>query len=696
MSFACLRRTMSNNNSSSSSSFQNKPCLVCNCESCTCGDDCQCTESLCLCQASSIVNSLARTRRQRRNNNNNNNDDDDHDTTMNESLDPLYPAPSLDANTTSTVRKVHLLIQGMTCSMCQQAIERAVQQQLDGIQSIQIHLATDLATVMYDESKISIHDIVNAIEAVGYHVESVQQEENKQQQQQQVELLIHGMTCTMCSQAVQNAVQQVNGVIDISVSLATDTAKVVYDSTTNNTATTTVEDIIQAIENVGYDVEQQQQVSRTTTDSSSAMDNSVEERWQQMMQRQEAKVRARRTAFLWSLVGCIPILLLTMVLPYAFSKTILNRHIQLFHRSIEIEAILLWILATPIQFVCGWEFYKMAYFGILNGNMGMDVLVALGTTASYGYALQGLDTHAAHFFETSAVLICFVLAGKWMQALAVRRTSQAMTQLMQLQSTSALKVTPTVDTNNKKFDPLQDPYKEETVPIQQVHMGDLVKVIRGASIPADGRVLYGEISVDESMVTGESVPVLKTPGSIVLGGTICVESGSGQQDEEQGVGAAFVQVTGVGSSTALSQIMQLVQEAQTRSVPIQSFADRISSIFVPTVCTISLLTYMTWYALCNTQVVPSSWYQELGEDPATFSLMFAIACLVISCPCALGLATPTAVMVGTGVGARIGVLMKGGEALEIASKVDAVVFDKTGTLTKGKFKLTPARVSIIR
>jgi Cu+-exporting ATPase len=312
----------------------------------------------------------------------------------------------------------------------------------------------------------------------------------------------------------------------------------------------------------------------------------------------------------------------------------------------------------------------------------MDVLVSLGTTASYGYACWGLwkgDTENTHFFETSATLICFVLAGKWMQALAVRRTSKALSELMKLQSSTAIRISPTSSSaQSDGFNPLHDSYQEETVPICNVQKGDLVKVIRGSSLPADGRIKFGEMSVDESMVTGESMPVLKTPGSDVLGGTICVETGS------EGSGAVFVEVTGVGSDTALAQIIQLVQDAQTRAVPIQSFADSVSAVFVPSVCIVSLLTYMTWYALCESQVIPPEWYENLQESPTTFSLTFAIACLVISCPCALGLATPTAVIVGSGKGAQLGVLMKGGEALEVASKVTSVIFDKTGTLTKGQ------------
>jgi Cu+-exporting ATPase len=239
-----------------------------------------------------------------------------------------------------------------------------------------------------------------------------------------------------------------------------------------------------------------------------------------------------------------------------------------------------------------------------------------------------------------------------------------LTQLMQLQAKTAVKVTPVSSTSmdmdsgaggtsagTLKFNPLVDPYHEAVVPIQEVQAGDVVKIIRGASIPADGKVIAGEISVDESMVTGESLPILKTPGSSVLGGTICVEGNQDDYDNDNdndkakaSVGAAFVQVTGVGSSTALAQIVQLVQEAQTRSVPIQSFADQISAVFVPAVCVVSVLTFMTWYALCSANVVPAHWYQDNSEDAATFSLRFAIACLVISCPCALGLAAPTATM----------------------------------------------------
>ena len=324
----------------------------------------------------------------------------------------------------------------------------------------------------------------------------------------------------------------------------------------------------------------------------------------------------------------------------------------------------------------------------------MDVLVAIGTTASYLYAVMSTwyGTDGYRFFETSAILICFVLLGKWMNAMAVCRTSEALTNLMSLQAKTAVRVTPggRWREDPKNWDPVLDGYKEEVVPIQAVISGDIVKILKGASIPADGIVLRGELCVDESMITGESVPVLREPGSAVLGGTICSETGTGSFDgKEATTAAAFVRVTGVGSETALSQIVQLVQDAQSRQVPIQNLADAIAGVFVPVVVGLSFLTFVLWFVCCKTGIVPLSWYH--GESPATFSLLFGIACLLISCPCALGLATPTAVMVGTGVGARHGILMKGGEILETGSRVDCVIFDKTGTLTEGKPTVTDFR-----
>lgn len=461
-----------------------------------------------------------------------------------------------------------------------------------------------------------------------------------------VEMGIDGMTCSMCSNAVSAAVLAIPGVQSVDISLTTDTAVVVFipDATTTIQGSNTnnsnnepmVDRLVHAIEAIGYDVSNVNVAPNNNTDTDNTRPtyntntnsnnnntdpDGVAQRWQQYRQRQSDKVQQRRAAVLWAAAGTLPILILTMILPHfaAFHSAWLHRPVRLpfwQDKTMDLESLIVWILATPVQFVCGWDFYKMAWYGFINQRAGMDLLVALGTTASYGYALNGAwnssndddgnnsnssnnNTTAAHFFETSAILILFVLIGKWMQAVVVRQTSEALTQLMQLQCPTAIKITRHRIGGNDKaqhrketpFNPLVDAYQEQVVDIQLVSAGDIVKIIRGASIPADGRILCGEIAVDESMMTGESLPVLKTNGSIVLGGTICVE---GDNSSESSTGAAFVQVTGVGSSTALAQIVQLVQQAQTRAVPIQSFADQVSAIFVPTVCLISLLTYLVW------------------------------------------------------------------------------------------------------
>ena len=573
----------------------------------------------------------------------------------------------------------------MSCTNCTNTIQTALSA-LEGVRSVRLSLVDDSATVEWDEPPMTLQSLAETVEELGFHVKTMSEKVEGEyigdgNGVQTFSFAIQGMTCSMCSQAITRAVEALEGVDSIQVSLSTDSAVVSF-----RRSQVDVETIKAVIEDVGYEVaevtEMRSHVPEDAAQSAGDPIETVVEQWQRIAERQEEKVRQRRQAFLWSMVGAFPILFLSMILPRFVSVHFLSQDVKLAGRSFPLSGLLFWLLATPVQFISGWDFYRMTFFNLRVGTAGMDVLVSLGTTASYGYACWGLwkdDHESTHFFETSATLICFVLAGKWMQAMAVRRTSKALTELMKLQTQTAIKVSPSDKTaqSDSPFNPLNDPYIEETVPINDVRQGNLVKVIRGSSIPADGRIAYGEMSVDESMVTGESMPVLKMPGSDVLGGTICVETG------REGSGAVFVEVTGVGSDTALAQIIQLVQDAQTRAVPIQSFADSVSAIFVPTVCTLSLLTYMTWYALCSSNVVPVAWYEDLQESPATFSLTFAIACLVISCPCALGLATPTAVMVGTGVGARLGVLMKGGEALEVASKVDSVVLDKTGTLTKG-------------
>ncbi|KAG7361685.1 copper-transporting P-type ATPase [Nitzschia inconspicua] len=613
---------------------------------------------------------------------------------------------------------VDIAVGGMTCSMCTSAVEQGLSR-IQGILSVSVSLSTNLARVEFQEPPLTAGAIADEIEDLGYDVTDiiimVPSASIESTQRQTVELTVGGMTCSMCSSAVHKALTELPNVVSVNVSLSTNIARIEYEDTPD---VNYPDDLVETVEDIGYDVSDvmivHAGVSSTTTATATA-DNNInnssfpvtveqiehtEDRLSRILKQQEAQLAARRTAFLWSFAGALPIMIITMVIPHLFPpsnciRRFLGQHVTLLGLNLLVEAIIVWLLTTPVQFVCGYSFYKTSYHGIMRRVLGMDVLVALGTTASYLYAFIAMlkDDVGYRFFETSAVLICFVLLGKWMNAMAVQRTSLALTQLMKLQAKTAIKVIPDKGThkNMDLWNPLKDSYQEQVVPIQAIHPGDVVKILKGASIPADGVVFHGELTVDQSMITGESIPVLKVPGDDVLGGTICCESGTSDDSTVKSqshtlTAAAFIRVTGVGADSALAQIVQLVQEAQSRQVPIQNLADSIASIFVPVVVALSFLTFLAWYGCCKGGIVPSSWYQ--GESPATFSLLFGIACLVISCPCALGLATPTAIMVGTGVGARHGVLMKGGETLEVASKVDTILFDKTGTLTRGKPAVT--------
>jgi Cu+-exporting ATPase len=588
----------------------------------------------------------------------------------------------------AAIQTVELAVGGMTCSMCSNAVHAALVD-MPGVKNVNVSLSTNVATVQYEESPDCNPEILKeTIEDIGYDVNDVILPKPKQPTKT-VELAVGGMTCSMCSSAVHAALVDMPGVKSVNVSLSTNVATVEYEESPECNPDTLKE----TIEDIGYDVNDVIERQSELEQKGVILIEEEDDRLFLILRQQDMQLRARKRGFIQSFVGALPILSITMFIPRVFDegydlRQFLESDIEVFGHTFLIQALLLWLLATPVQFGCGYPFYKTSYYGISRGVLGMDVLVALGTTSSYLYAVMSTWTGdpGYRFFETSAVLLCFVLLGKWMNAMAICRTSEALTNLMKLQVKTALKVKPSGKKDLKRWDPLVDGYEEEIVSIQAVKSGDIVKVLKGASIPADGLLMHGEMCVDESMITGESVPVLKVPGSAVLGGTICSETGTGSFDTKETTAAAFVQVTGVGSSTALAQIVQLVQQAQSRQVPIQNLADTIAGIFVPTVVCLSLFTFLAWYGCCKSGIVPTSWYH--GESPSTFSLLFAIACLVISCPCALGLATPTAVMVGTGVGARHGILMKGGETLEVASRIDCIVFDKTGTLTRGKPAVT--------
>nr|WP_279230371.1 copper-translocating P-type ATPase [Thermohalobacter berrensis] len=376
--------------------------------------------------------------------------------------------------------------------------------------------------------------------------------------------------------------------------------------------------MIQAVEKSGYNAFMEEEDEKE--------DNREEER--------QKEIKTLKILFIISAILSLP-LLSAMFFHMAGTETILsNGYVQL-------------ALATPVQFVIGYRFYKGAYHSLKGGGANMDVLVAMGTSAAYFYSLYNvLEGIREYYFEASAIIITLILLGKMMEAIAKGRTSEAIKKLMSLQAKTAR-----VIRNGNEVD----------IPVEEVKVGDIVVVRPGEKIPVDGVIIEGSSSIDESMLTGESIPVDKNKGDEVIGATINKH------------GTFKFEATKVGKDTALSQIIKLVEDAQTSKAPVQRLADKVSNIFVPSVVTIAVLTFIAWYFVAR---------------DFSSALIAAVSVLVIACPCALGLATPTAIMVGTGKGAENGILIKGGEYLERAQDINAIILDKTGTITKGEPEVT--------
>lgn len=412
---------------------------------------------------------------------------------------------------------------------------------------------------------------------------------------------IGGMTCTTCAQTIQKALNKVSGVYDADVSFGTESATVKYDE-----EQITLAQVKKAITDTGYRV--------------------IEE-----TKAEEKEVRRQRYTFFLALILSIPVFLISM-----------------FFKEVPFRELILLALTTPVQFVAGFQFYRGAFAALRIKTADMNVLVALSTSAAYFYSVAATFFIGGEvYYETAALLITFILLGRLLESIAKGRTSEAIKKLMGLQARTAR-----VIRNGS----------ETEIPVEEVSVGDMVVIRPGERIPVDGIVKEGFSSVDESMLTGESIPVDKKVGDAVIGATL---NKSGMLQFE---------ATKVGKDTVLSQIIRLVEEAQGSRAPIQRLADKISGYFVPTVVGIALITASIWYFVIG--------------FPFLFALIAAIAVLIIACPCALGLATPTAIMVGTGKGAENGILIRGGESLERAHKLNAIVFDKTGTLTKGEPSLT--------
>jgi Cu+-exporting ATPase len=506
-------------------------------------------------------------------------------------------------NSDSTFEKVTFKVSGMTCAACSSRIEKRLNR-VDGVKKAAVNLAVEKAAVEYDDTRVSPEQLIDIIRDAGYDVVL-----------DKVELRLKGMTCAACAVRLEKALNRLEGVVKAAVNFAAGTASVEY-----NPSQVAVKDMIEAVQKAGYDAEEKTRIDR---------DVEKHER--------KKEVRQLRGIFMLSAVLSFPLVA-------AMIFHLIGRPIEILHNP-----WVQFILATPVQFVVGYRFYKGAYHALKGGGANMDVLVSMGTTAAYMYSVYNgfiAGDVMNLYFEASAVVITLIMLGKYLEAVAKGKTSEAIKKLMGLGAKTARVV--------------RDG-KEEDISVEDVAIGDIVVVRPGEKVPVDGEIIEGRSAVDESMLTGESIPVEKNPGDTVIGATI------------NKTGSFKFRATKVGRDTVLSQIVKMVEEAQGSKAPIQKLADRISGVFVPIVMVVALVSLLLWW---------------LAGKNLNAGIINAVAVLVIACPCALGLATPTSVMVGTGKGAENGILIKGGEYLQRAHEIDALILDKTGTITKGEPELT--------
>ena len=490
--------------------------------------------------------------------------------------------------------EVQLPVEGMTCASCVRRVEKALLA-VDGVQAATVNLATEAATV---QGSAAVQALTEAVRRAGYDVPLAEHQ-----------LQVEGMTCASCVSRVEKALARVPGVVEASVNLATETARV------RALANVPPDALLAAVERAGYAA----RVPQTGTDGA-------------------APAPVRR-APAWAPVAAAAVLTLPLVAPMLLLP---------FGVHAMLPAWVQWLLATPVQFVLGARFYVAGWKALRAGTGNMDLRVALGTSAAYGLSVVLWWRHAGHgephlYFEAASAVITLVLLGKWLELRAKRQTTDAIRALNALRPAVA---------RLRRADG-----SEAEVPVSQVRVGDTVLVRPGERLPVDGEVLEGRSHVDESLITGESLPVAKAAGDRVTGGAINAE------------GALVLRTTGVGAETTLARIIRLVESAQAAKAPIQRLVDQVAAVFVPVVLAVAALTFA------------GGWWW-LGDAQA--ALINAVSVLVIACPCALGLATPTAIMVGTGVAARHGILIRDAQALEVAHRVTTVAFDKTGTLTEGR------------
>ncbi len=515
---------------------------------------------------------------------------------------------------TKTLKQITINVEGMTCASCVAHVEGALKEE-PGVTDARVNLATEKATVDYEPGQVGPLSLAKAIEGAGYRAGA-----------DRTTLNIGGMTSASSVAHIESALKEVEGVLSANVNLATEKATVDYLR-----GVVSVADLQRAVEGAGY------QFLGTAEEEEDALEKDK--------RLHDKLIKELRNKIIFGAVISIPVFLGSYPTLFPFVPEFMRNF------------VLLWALTTPVQFWAGWQFYRGAWGALRHKTTDMNTLIAVGTSAAYLYSVglilfpsffeaQGVAREV--YFDTSAIIVTLILLGRYMEAKAKGRTSEAIKKLMGLRAKTARVV--------------RDG-QEQDIPVEMVQVDDIVIVRPGEKVPVDGVIVEGSSALDESMVTGESMPVEKKAGDPVIGATL------------NKTGAFQFRATKVGKDTVLSQIIKMVEEAQGSKAPIQRLVDKVTSYFVPTVITIAVITGIVWYFF--------------GPQPAlTYALLNFVAVLIIACPCALGLATPTSIMVGTGKGAENGVLIRSAEALEMAHKVKVVILDKTGTLTQGRPTVT--------
>ncbi|WP_338825878.1 Copper-exporting P-type ATPase [Moorella thermoacetica] len=544
----------------------------------------------------------------------------------------------MTVNVTSNLAQVNLPVQGMSCAACVAKVEKALKN-MPGVEEARVNLLTGRAAVKYHPDRVSIPQMARTIQEIGYEVP-----------EEEMLLTVRGMSCAACVAKVEKVVKGIPGVTSVAVSLPAESARIRYYQGTVDRAR-----IKKEINALGYEATEK-------LSGQEALDREKEAR------EREIRYQRRNMWIAWPLATLVMIGMFRdmWIFPYFVPKWLGNVYV-------------LWALTTPVAFIPGWQFFVHSWNGLKRGATDMNLLYATGIGAAYIIATintlwpeAGFGGRGATFFESAALLTAFIVLGRYLEAITRGRTSEAIRKLMSLQAKTARVI--------------RDGQEME-IAADEVEVGDIVVVRPGESIPVDGEVVEGYSAVDESMITGESIPVEKRPGAQVVGATI------------NKTGSFKFRATRVGSETALAQIIKMVEEAQASKAPIQRLADFVAGHFIAGVHVLALIVFFFWFFIgYDAFFRPDSHfilspYSLAQVGVFGFALLLSVTTLVISCPCALGLATPSAVMAGTGKGAENGILFKGADAVEASSKLNAIVFDKTGTLTRGEPSVTDVIVA---